>query len=78
MTDLDGLKGRTLADVLRLLERGRIGHRVAMAWLNITSIDDLVETMHANGRLMPGHQPMPVSPETRALVRRTFRSHPGN
>jgi hypothetical protein len=44
-----------------------------MEWLNITSLNDLVETMHVNGRLMPGHQPMRVSPETRALVRSIFR-----
>jgi hypothetical protein len=29
--------------------------------------------MHVNGRLMPGHQPMRVAPETRALVRSIFR-----
>jgi|HubBroStandDraft_1064217.scaffolds.fasta_scaffold784901_2 hypothetical protein len=62
-----------LADVLEKLEKGRIGHRTAMAWLNVKSYDELVEIMHTNGRLMPGHQPMWVSPETRALVRSIFR-----
>jgi hypothetical protein len=63
------LKGCSLADVLEKLEKGKIGHRMAMEWLNIQSLNDLVEIMHVNGRLMPGHQPMRVSPETRALVR---------
>jgi hypothetical protein len=34
---------------------------------------ELVDIMHFNGKLMPGHQPMRVSPETRALVRSVFR-----
>jgi hypothetical protein len=59
--------------VLEKLEKGKIGHRAAMAWLNISSLNDLVEIMHVNGRLMPGHQPMRVPPETRALVRSIFR-----
>jgi hypothetical protein len=67
------LAGCSLADVLERLEKGRIGHRAAMEWLNVASYDDLVEIMHANGRLMPGHQPMRVTPETRALVRSVFR-----
>lgn len=67
------LRGCSLADVLEKLEKSKIGHRAAMEWLNVTSYDDLVEIMHVNGRLMPGHQPMRVSPETRALVRAIFR-----
>jgi len=63
------LKGCSLADVLEKLQKGKIGHRMAMEWLNIQSLNDLVEIMHVNGRLMPGHQPMRVSPKTRALVR---------
>ena len=50
-----------------------IGHRAAMEWLNVESYDALVEIMHVDGRLMPGHQPMRVAPETRELVRRIFR-----
>lgn len=69
----EDLKGSSLADVLEKLEKGKIGHRAAMEWLNIESYNALVEIMHANGRLMPGHQPMPVSPETRALLRRITR-----
>jgi hypothetical protein len=67
------LKGCSLADVLEKLEKGKIGHRAAMEWLNIESQDELVEIMHVNGRLMPGHQPMRVAPETRALVRAITR-----
>jgi hypothetical protein len=67
------LKGSSLAEVLEKLEKGRIGHRAAMAWLNVESYDALVEIMHVNCRLMPGHQPMRVAPETREPVRRIFR-----
>jgi hypothetical protein len=70
------LTGCFLSDVLEKLEKGKIGHRAAMAWLNIESQDNFVETMHVNGRLMPGHQPMRVTRETRALVRYTFRPVP--
>jgi hypothetical protein len=69
----EGLEGCTLADVLEKLEKGNIGHRTAMEWLNIESLHELVEIMHVNGRLMPGHQPMRVAPETRALVRAISR-----
>lgn len=69
----DDLEGLSLADVLAKLEKGKIGHRAAMTWLNVASYDDLVEIMHVNGRLMPGHQPMRVAPDTRALVRSIFR-----
>jgi hypothetical protein len=68
------LKGCSLADVLEKLEKGRIGHAAAMEWLNVGSYDQLVEIMHVNGRLMPGHQPMRVTPETRAPLRSIFRS----
>jgi hypothetical protein len=67
------LKGSSLADVLEKLEKGKIGHRAVMEWLNIESQDELVEIMHVNGRLMPGHQPIRVAPETRALVRAITR-----
>lgn len=69
----DDLEGCSLADVLKKLEKGKIGHAAAMAWLNIESQDDLVEIMHANGRLMPGHRPMRVPPRTRELLRRIVR-----
>ena len=70
---MEDLKGCSLADVLEKLEKGRIGHRMAMQWLDIDTLDALVETMHVNGRLMPGHQPMRVSRATRALVRAITR-----
>jgi hypothetical protein len=69
----ENLKGYSLADVLEKLEKGKIGHRAAMEWLNIESQDELVEIMHVNGRLMPGHQPMRVAPATQALVRSITR-----
>ncbi len=69
----DELKGCSLADVLEKLEKGKIGHSAAMEWLNIKSMDELVEIMHVNGRLMPGHQPMYVPPETRSLIREIAR-----
>jgi len=69
----EALVGCSLSDVLEKLEKGKIGHRAAMEWLNIESQDDLVEIMHVNGRLMPGHQPMRVTPATVALVRSITR-----
>jgi hypothetical protein len=59
----------TLAEMLDKLEGGRIGHAEAMRWLGIDSYNELVEIVHYNGRQMPGHRPMPVAPETRALLR---------
>jgi toxin ParE1/3/4 len=35
----EDLKGNSLADVLEKLEKGKIGHRAAMEWLNITSYE---------------------------------------
>jgi hypothetical protein len=70
------LKGCSVADVLEKLEKGKIGHRAAMDWFNVEAYADLVEIMHVNGRLMPGHQPMRVSPETRAFVRSISRPLP--
>lgn len=72
----EDLKGCSLADVLDKLEKGQIGHRAAMAWLNIESQNELVNIMHFNGRLMPGHQPMRVAPEIRALLREIARPSP--
>jgi hypothetical protein len=63
----------TLAEMLAKLERGRIGHGEAMRWLGIDSYNELVEIVHFNGRQMPGHRPMPVPQETRALLRRITR-----
>lgn len=71
---MDTLEGCSLADVLEKLEKGRIGHGAAMRWLNVESLDELVEIMHVNGRLMPGHRPMRVAAETVALVRAITRA----
>jgi hypothetical protein len=59
----------TLAEMLDKLERGRIGHREAMQWLGVDSYNELVEIVHTNGRQMPGHKAMPVSAETRSVLR---------
>ena len=66
----------TLAELLDKLEQGRIGHAEAMRWLGIDSINELVEIVHLNGRQMPGHRPMPISPETRELLRKITRPLP--
>jgi hypothetical protein len=59
----------TLVDMLDKLERGRIAHSEAMRLLGVDGYAALVEVVHANGRLMPGHRAEPVSAETRALLR---------
>ena len=69
----DDLKGLSVADVLDLLEAGKIGHQRAMDYFGYESYSDLVETMHANARTMPGHQPMRIAPETIALIRQIIR-----
>jgi hypothetical protein len=66
----------TLAEMLDKLERGRIGHAAAMKWLGVESINELVAIVHANGRQMPGHRAMPLSPETRDLLRQVTRKVP--
>jgi hypothetical protein len=63
----------TLAEMLDRLEHGKIGHAEAMRWLGIESINELVETVHANGRQMPGHRATPLSPETRAVLRQVTK-----
>ena len=67
------LQGLSVAEVLDLLEQHRIGHRLALEYFGYERYDDLVETMHANGRIMPGHQPMRIAPETLDLVRQITR-----
>lgn len=73
ITTIDELEGLSVADVLELLERGKIGHKVAMEWLGLKSYNDLVRTMHYNGRMMPGHQPMIITRETQELVNSIVR-----
>lgn len=64
----DDLEGLSFADVLERLEAGKIGHKTAMDWIGVKTFDELVRTMHFNGRQMPGHRPMIVTKETRDLV----------
>jgi len=63
----------TLAEMLDKLERGKIGHAAAMKWLGTESLNDLVATVHANGRQMPGHRATAISPETRNILRLVTR-----
>lgn len=72
MPDKD-LSGMSFADVLEQLEAGKIGHTAAMDWLGAKTYNDLVRIMHFNGRTMPGHREMIVTPETRALIRQISR-----
>jgi hypothetical protein len=73
MLSRDDLKGLSVADVLDLLEQHKIGHRLAMDYFGYSTYADLVDTMHANGRTMPGHQPMRIAPETMAIIKRIVR-----
>ena len=74
MLDEDDLKGLGVADVLDLLEAGKIGHQRGLDYFGYTRYEELVATMHANGRTMPGHQPMRIAPETLELIRSITRS----
>ena len=76
MIDRHDLNGLSVADVLDLLEDHKIGHRLAMEYFGYTNYNDLVETVHANGRIMPGHQKMRIAPETMDLIRRITRRPP--
>lgn len=69
MMTRDDLAGLSVADVLDLLEQHKIGHRLALEYFGYDRYEDLVATMHANGRTMPGHQPMRIAPETLELMR---------
>ncbi len=73
MMSIHDLKGLSVADVLNLLEDHKIGHRLAMEYFGYELYDDLVQTMHANGRIMPGHQPMRIAPETMDLIKQITR-----
>lgn len=63
------LSGLSLDDVLERLEAAKCGHRAVMDWLGIDSYHELVATMHFNGRTMPGHRPMAITPQTAALFK---------
>jgi hypothetical protein len=68
----EALRHKSVADVIEMLERGKIGHRLAMQYFRVEAYNDLVSIVHANGRRMPGHIPHKVSPETRAVLRRAL------
>ena len=63
------LSGLSLSDVLERLEAGKCGHSAVMEWLRIDSFHELVAIMHYNGRTMPGHRPMAITPQTAALFK---------
>jgi hypothetical protein len=67
------LTGLSLAEVLERLEAGRCGHAAVMAYIGTESYYVLVDTMHYNGRMMPGHRKMIITPETRELLRQLPR-----
>ncbi len=69
----DDLEGLSFAEVLELLEAGKIGHSEAMTWLGAETYHDLVRIMHLNGRQMPGHRAMIVTPETKAILLQATR-----
>lgn len=70
------LRGLGLPRVLEMLEKGKVGHNAVMDYLNIDSYYRLVDTMHANGRQMPGHRPMPIRRETIELLKQITRPLP--
>ena len=76
MLDRDDLRGMSLAQLLAQIEKGRVGYTDAMDWLHIESLNELVEIMHLNGRSMPGHRPMRISKETKALLKQICRPVP--
>ena len=63
------VEARTVAELLDALERGKIGYKAAMQWLEIDSFYDLLDTAHLNGRVLPGHKSTRVSRETIELLR---------
>jgi hypothetical protein len=70
------LSGCSLADALERLEAGRCGHAAVMAYIGTDSYHELVATMHFNGRTMPGHRDMVVTPETLELLSHLPRRSP--
>ncbi|MFM9941172.1 MAG: hypothetical protein ACKVP7_16950 [Hyphomicrobiaceae bacterium] len=70
------LEGMELPRVLELLEKGKVGHTAVMDYLNIDSLNRLVEIMHDNGRQMPGHRPMAIRQETLDLLKQITRPLP--
>jgi hypothetical protein len=72
------LSGLSVADVVERLEAGRCGCAAVMDYLGIDSLNELVATMHFNGRLMPGHRPMTVTAETLELIGQVCRRAPAD
>ena len=70
------LMGLGLPRVLEMLEKGKVGHNAVMDYLGIDNYYRLVDTMHANGRKMPGHRPMPIRRETLDLLKQITRPLP--
>ena len=64
----------SLADALERLEAGKCGHTAVMEYIGTDSYHELVATMHFNGRTMPGHRKMIITPETMALLSRLPRT----
>jgi hypothetical protein len=58
----------SLADALERLEAGKCGHTAVMEYIGRDSYDELVATMHFNGRTMPGHRKMILTHETMELL----------
>ena len=76
MMDRDDLRGLTVAEVLEMLEKGKVGYGPVMDYLRIDSLNELVEIMHFNDRQMPGHRPMPIRRETLELLKQITRPLP--
>ena len=57
-----------VADVIDAVARGRIGHREAMERLGLDSYPQLVDTVHANGRIMWAHRPRRPDAKTMTLL----------
>ena len=70
------LRGLGLPRVLEMLEQGKVGYSAVMDYLGIDNLNLLVDTMHANGRQMPGHRPMPIRRETLDLLKQITRPLP--
>ena len=57
-----------VADVIDAVARGRIGHREATERLGLDSTPQLVDTVHANGRVTWAHRPRRPDARTMALL----------
>ena len=55
-------------NALERLEAGKCGHTAVMEYIGTDSYHELVATMHFNGRTMPDHRKMTITPETMKLL----------